>query len=30
VRPTVLLKQVFGFSAENLLHIRFRKLRNLT
>jgi radical SAM-linked protein len=30
VRPTVLLKQVFGFSAEDLQHIRFRKLRNLT
>jgi len=28
VRPTVLLKQVFGFSAEDLQHIRFRKLRN--
>ena len=28
VRPTEVLKQVFGFSAEDLLHIRFRKLRN--
>jgi radical SAM family uncharacterized protein/radical SAM-linked protein len=30
VRPTEVLKQVFGFSAENLLNIRFRKLRNPT
>jgi radical SAM-linked protein len=28
VRPTEVLKQVFGFSAEDLLHIRFRKLGN--
>jgi radical SAM family uncharacterized protein/radical SAM-linked protein len=30
VRPTELLKQVFGFSHEDLQHIRFRKLRNRT
>jgi radical SAM family uncharacterized protein/radical SAM-linked protein len=30
VRPTEVLKQVFGFSAEELLHIRFRKLRTRT
>jgi hypothetical protein len=28
VRPTVLLTQVFGFSAEDLKHIRFRKIRS--
>jgi hypothetical protein len=28
VRPSVLLTQVFGFSAEDLKHIRFRKIRN--
>ncbi len=28
VRPTVLLTQVFGFSAEDLQHIRFRKIKN--